>query len=86
MGHVAKGGNMAKQDHDEAEAFKAHVGQRLIELRGARGMSQRELAEASSISHEALRSYESGDKAMSLWVAVKIARALKARSVLALVS
>jgi len=76
---------MAKIDHDEAQEFKRLTGDRIKTLREKRGMSQRELAEASSISHEALRSYESGEKAASLWVAVKIARALKARSVLAIV-
>ena len=80
-----KGEHMAKQDHDEAQEFKRQTGDRIKALREKRGMSQRELAEASSISHEALRSYESGGKAASLWVAVKIARALKARSVLAIV-
>ena len=81
MGHVAKGESMAKVDHDEAQEFKRQTGERVRALREKRGMSQRECAEASRISHEALRSYESGEKAMSLWVAVKITKALKARSI-----
>jgi DNA-binding XRE family transcriptional regulator len=76
---------MPKQDHDEAIEFKRLTGERVKALREQRGMSQRELAAAASVSHEALRSYESGGKAMSLWVAVKIARGLKKRSVLAIV-
>lgn len=72
---------MVKQDSAEFEDFKNLVGDRLRELREARGMSREELADASGISRTAVYDYECGNKAISLWVAVKIIRVLKASSV-----
>ena len=71
---------MVKQD-DALAQFRNQVGERIKTLREDKRLSGRELAGMADISHEALRSYESGEKTPSLWVAVKISRALRLRSV-----
>lgn len=72
---------MTKQEHDGIEEFKARVGGNLRALREAKRMTQADLARAASITSQAVANYEDGKQVMSLWVAVKITKALKARSI-----
>tara|TARA_R110000868_G_scaffold164750_2_gene397613 strand:+ start:329 stop:550 length:222 start_codon:yes stop_codon:yes gene_type:complete len=66
---------------DNIEAFKARVGKNLGELREAREWTQADLAREAGITRQAVANYEEGKQVMSLYVAVKITKALKARSI-----
>lgn len=55
---------------------KRIVGERIRELRGRRGMTQKELAEASGIGESALRSYELGMRFPRLETLAQLASAL----------
>ena len=57
-------------------AFNKRFGKRMRDLRLARGLSQRELAEACSRSQGNLWSIERGVNGLGLWYALEIAKAL----------
>ena len=58
---------------------KRNIGERIRELRRRRGMTQRELAEASGIGESALRSYELGVRCPRSEYLVLLASALGVR-------
>lgn len=66
---------------DDIESFKARVGKNLRELRESREWTQADLAREAGITRQAVANYEEGKQVMSLYVAVKITKALKARSI-----
>ena len=66
---------------DDIEAFKARVGKNLRELRESREWTQADLAREAGITRQAVANYEEGKQVMSLYVAVKITKALNARSI-----
>lgn len=73
---VIRGGVMARQ-HDYIEQVDKFIGNKIYQLRLAKGLSRQQLSDMIGVTHQQLQKYEKGTNRISAGRLVLIARALE---------